>query len=94
MVTSGSCSHTAAPAACRFTRIARRALPVSRPLRLEYPGAVWHVTSRGNERRDIFRSDSDRLFFLDTLEGRGTRPISMLSPAFSVVTAASPRTRT
>ncbi len=28
---------------------------------------LWHVTSRGNERRDIFRSDQDRLFFLDTL---------------------------
>jgi putative transposase len=40
---------------------------VSRPLRLEYPGAVWHVTSRGNERRDVFRDDEDRGRFLAVL---------------------------
>jgi REP element-mobilizing transposase RayT len=28
---------------------------MSRPLRIRYPGAVYHVTCRGNERRDIFR---------------------------------------
>jgi REP-associated tyrosine transposase len=33
---------------------------VSRPLRLEHPGAVWHVTSRGNEKREVFRDDADR----------------------------------
>jgi REP element-mobilizing transposase RayT len=33
---------------------------VSRPLRLEHPGAVWHVTSRGNERRHVFQDDVDR----------------------------------
>ena len=37
---------------------------MARPLRLEYPSAVWHVTSRGNERRDIFRDDRDRERFL------------------------------
>lgn len=40
---------------------------MSRPLRLEHPGAVWHITSRGNERRNIVRSDRDRQFFVDTL---------------------------
>ena len=40
---------------------------MSRPLRLEYPGAVWHVTCRGNERRDVFRDDADRGRFLDIL---------------------------
>jgi REP element-mobilizing transposase RayT len=40
---------------------------MSRPLRLEHPGAIWHVTSRGNERRDIYRDDQDRRFFLDLL---------------------------
>jgi putative transposase len=40
---------------------------MSRPLRLEHEGAAWHVTSRGNERRDIFRCDQDRLIFLDLL---------------------------
>lgn len=41
--------------------------PVTRPLRLEYAGAFWHVTSRGNERREVFREDSDRLEFLGIL---------------------------
>jgi len=40
---------------------------MSRPLRLEYPGAVWHVTSRGNERRGIFRDDEDRTQLLGML---------------------------
>lgn len=40
---------------------------MSRPLRLEYAGALWHVTSRGNERRDIFREDADRVEFLAIL---------------------------
>jgi len=40
---------------------------VSRPLRLEFAGAVWHVTSRGNERRDVFRDDGDRERFLAVL---------------------------
>jgi REP element-mobilizing transposase RayT len=40
---------------------------MSRPLRPEHPGAHWHVTSRGNERRDIFRDDRDREVFLETL---------------------------
>jgi putative transposase len=38
-------------------------LVVVRPLRLEMPGALWHVTSRGNERRSIFRDDDDRRLF-------------------------------
>ena len=40
---------------------------MGRPLRLEYPGAVWHVTCRGNERKAIFRDEEDRLQFLGTL---------------------------
>ncbi len=40
---------------------------MSRPLRLEFAGAIWHVTSRGNERRNIFRDDTDRLRFLAIL---------------------------
>lgn len=30
---------------------------MSRPLRIEYPGTFYHVTSRGNERRMIFQED-------------------------------------
>ena len=38
-----------------------------RPLRIQYPGAVYHVTSRGNERKAIFSDDDDRFRFLDIL---------------------------
>jgi len=38
-----------------------------RPLRIEYPGALYHVTARGNVRRDIFLSDFDRNQFLHVL---------------------------
>lgn len=40
---------------------------MSRPLRIQYPGAVYHVTCRGNERKEIFKDDSDRKRFLETL---------------------------
>jgi REP element-mobilizing transposase RayT len=41
---------------------------MARPLRIEYPGAVYHVTSRGNARSDIFHSDQDRVGFLSILD--------------------------
>ncbi|MDH4098988.1 MAG: transposase [Nitrospirota bacterium] len=41
---------------------------MSRPLRIQYPGAVYHVTCRGNERKDIFRDDADRERFVSLLE--------------------------
>jgi REP-associated tyrosine transposase len=40
---------------------------MARPLRIEYPGALYHITTRGNARRSIFKDDRDRLLFLDTL---------------------------
>ncbi len=40
---------------------------MSRPLRLEHEGALWLVTSRGNERRDVFRDERDREAYLDVL---------------------------
>ena len=40
---------------------------MARPLRIEYPGAVYHITSRGNAREAIFLSDADRRKFLDVL---------------------------
>jgi REP element-mobilizing transposase RayT len=40
---------------------------MSRPLRVEFPGALYHVTARGNERRAVFRDDEDRQRFLATL---------------------------
>jgi putative transposase len=40
---------------------------MARPLRIEFPGAVYHVTSRGNARTDIFEDDGDRERFLKIL---------------------------
>ena len=40
---------------------------MARPLRIEFPGALYHVTSRGNERKAIFREDGDRTRFLERL---------------------------
>ena len=41
---------------------------MARPLRIEYPGAVYHITSRGNEKKPVFKSDTDRQNFLNTLQ--------------------------
>lgn len=40
---------------------------MARPLRIEFPNALYHVTSRGNERKPIYKRDNDRLHFLDIL---------------------------
>ncbi len=40
---------------------------MARPLRIEYSGAVYHVTARGNARQDIFIDDADRHQFLQVL---------------------------
>lgn len=40
---------------------------MARPLRIEFPGALYHVTSRGNARAPIYSDDADRLRFLALL---------------------------
>jgi len=40
---------------------------MSRPLRLEFDHATYHVTSRGDRREDIYEDDEDRLVFLELL---------------------------
>ena len=40
---------------------------MSRPLRLELSGGLYHVTSRGNRREDIYADDADRLAWLNIL---------------------------
>lgn len=37
---------------------------MARKLRVEYPGAIYHITLRGNWRQNIFKSDTDRERFL------------------------------
>jgi REP element-mobilizing transposase RayT len=40
---------------------------MARPLRIEFPGALYHITSRGNAGQRVFRDDGDRETFLATL---------------------------
>ena len=40
---------------------------MARPLRIVYPGAVYHITNRGNDKKDIFKDDQDRETFLKIL---------------------------
>ena len=40
---------------------------MSRPWRIEYEGAFYHLLSRGNEGKDIFEDDTDRKIFLKTV---------------------------
>ncbi len=40
---------------------------MARPLRIQYPGAVYHITCRGNERKEIFKDNRDRKAFLELL---------------------------
>lgn len=41
---------------------------MARPLRIQYPSAVYHITCRGNEKKEIYRDDIDRESFLDILK--------------------------
>lgn len=40
---------------------------MARPLRLEFAGALYHLTARGNARSEIFADDEDRRVFLELL---------------------------
>jgi len=46
---------------------------MGRPLRIEYPGALYHITSRGNEKKSIFLDVTDREKFLHILKEYHTR---------------------
>jgi putative transposase len=46
---------------------------MARPLRIEFPGAYYHVTSRGNEQKDVFRSKRDREKFIEYLASSSDR---------------------
>jgi REP element-mobilizing transposase RayT len=41
---------------------------MARPQRIEYEGAVYHVTIRGNERKAIFKDDTDRERLIKVME--------------------------
>jgi len=40
---------------------------MARPIRIEYEGAVYHVTIRGNERKSLFKTDADRERFIQAM---------------------------
>ena len=40
---------------------------MARPLRLEFAGALYHLSARGDHREPIFGDDEDRLRFLELL---------------------------
>jgi len=46
---------------------------MARPLRITYPGAFYHVTCRGNERKNVFKSKRDREKFLEYLDSATQR---------------------
>jgi putative transposase len=48
-------------------RFLGRVMSMSRPLRIEFAGALYHVTARGNERKPIVRADFDREEWVATL---------------------------
>jgi hypothetical protein len=49
---------------------------MARPQRIEYEGAVYHVTARGNERWAVFHDDADRERFLRVLGVRNEVSVS------------------
>ncbi|WNB76389.1 transposase [Methylomonas koyamae] len=40
---------------------------MARPIRIEFSGALYHVTSRGDRRENIYEDDEDRVQFLVVL---------------------------
>ncbi len=46
---------------------------MARPLRITFPGAFYHITSRGNERKNVFKNKRDREKFLEYLESASQR---------------------
>ena len=40
---------------------------MARPLRIDFAGALYHITARGNALGDIFQDDADRRRFMDLL---------------------------
>ncbi len=58
---------------------------MSRPLRIEFPGALYHVTARGNRRQAIYEDDADRQLFLSVL-GDVVENFNWLCPAYCLMT--------
>ena len=46
---------------------------MARPLRIEFAGGLYHVTSRGNARQDIYADNHGRATFLNLVDRTRTR---------------------
>jgi REP-associated tyrosine transposase len=57
---------------------------MARPLRLDFSGAIHHITARGNGRKNIFRTDLDRRKFLELL-GETVRRYGWLITAWTLM---------
>jgi REP element-mobilizing transposase RayT len=58
---------------------------MARPLRIEFPGAIYHVTSRGNAQASIFLDDIDRSTFISIL-GLTMRRFNVICHAYCLMT--------
>ena len=58
---------------------------MARPIRIEFPGAIYHVTSRGNAQASIFLDDIDRNAFLSIL-GLTMRRFNVICHAYCLMT--------
>ena len=58
---------------------------MARPLRIEFPGAIYHVTSRGNAQAAIFLDDIDRKSCLSVL-GLALRRFNVICHAYCLMT--------
>jgi len=78
---------TASVANCRFLdgKQRRTLLPMARKPRLHIPGALYHVTLRGNDKQDIFFEKYDRTFFYNLL-GEGVKRFGHRIHAFCLMT--------
>jgi len=58
---------------------------MARALRIQRPGATYHITARGNQRQAIFEDDTDREHFL-ALIGQASRRYGFVISAFVLMT--------
>jgi putative transposase len=57
---------------------------MARPPRIDFPNALYHVTSRGNGRQEVFWTDEDRQRFLGQL-AHGVASAGIVLYAFAVL---------
>ncbi|MGL6159698.1 transposase [Microbulbifer sp.] len=57
---------------------------MARPLRIEFAGALYHVTARGNARQDIYLEDADKVGFLE-LVGKACERYDWLCHAYCLM---------